>query len=101
MANMKLKDITPEFIINWCKENGEVEWLKAEASKTQTFKRYPRVKGEDGKYRADKTQPPVITTERVAFTTVKAAFVKKFGDKFGVEKPKEKEPNFFTVVDEL
>ena len=41
------QSITIEDIIEWCKENNQVEWLKAEASKEVEQKIYP--KGEDGK----------------------------------------------------
>lgn len=69
-------------IIDWCKANGEVEWLKKEASKKVDYKVYPKVKyvDEQGKERtkSDKTQTPKIEKRPVSFIQIKIAFYEKF-----------------------
>ena len=81
---MKIEDI-----IEWCKEHGEVAWLKKTAAKKVDYKVYPRVKGEDGKVRADKTATPKIEKRPISFIQIKIEFVDKFMPEI---KPEKKEP---------
>lgn len=103
--NKKLtpKDIDGAFIINWCKEHGQVEWLKREGTKTQTVKRYHRkfVTDENGKRVAieDKSREPKIKEEPVSFLTLRNAFIKQFMPE--ISTPKKKEKTFHDLINEL
>ena len=89
------QSITIEDIIEWCKENNQVEWLKAEASKEVEQKTYP--KGEDGK--VDKKQAPIGTKiVPIPYTTLKTNFVAEF---FPDLKGKGKKKDFRTKIKEL
>lgn len=97
------KDIDIEFIINWCKTNNQVEWLKTENSKTQQVKRYPRktVVDESGKKVSvvDKTQEPTITEERISFLTLRNAFIDAFMPE--IRPAKKNKKSFHDIIDEL
>lgn len=71
---MKIEDIG-----EWCKANGQVEWLK-ETAKTLIDKPiYPKIKNAKGKMVEDKTQEPIGTTKvRIDFINLKKAFALKF-----------------------
>lgn len=34
---MKIKDVTGDFIINYCKEHGEIKWLKKTSKANKNF----------------------------------------------------------------
>ena len=88
------RHITIEEIIAWCKENNQVEWLKATAAKQVETKIYPRVKvaktdgegnpilNKKGKvaytYRTDKTAEPKVELRPITFIQIKQAFCEKF-----------------------
>jgi hypothetical protein len=79
-----------EHIIAWCKANNEVKWLKETASKKVEYKVYPKVKGEDGKMRVDKTQEPKVEMRSISFIQIKIEFVEKFMPELKPEaKPKK------------
>lgn len=71
---MDFKTMNIDDIIAWCKENNQVEWLKAEAAKKTTKKIYP--KGADGK--KDKTATPTLVSQPITFVEIKMDFVNKF-----------------------
>lgn len=59
---MDYKKITLDFIIDWCKENKQVAWLKAKAAETITET------NEDG----------TTTTRKISFIELKRAFCLEF-----------------------
>lgn len=75
---MDFKTMTIEDIIAWCQQNGKVDWLKAKAQEKREYKVYPKVKGEDGKMKADKTQAPTIEMRPISFIQIKKDFVETF-----------------------
>lgn len=97
--SMKIEDI-----IQWCKDHGEVAWLKEELAKTTECKVYPRVKivTEDGKKisKADKTKEPTIEMRPISFIQVKLDFVNKFMPEIA-PKAKEKKPSMYELVKNL
>jgi hypothetical protein len=93
------KDITIEDIIEWCQENGQVEWLKEKASETRPFKKYPRVK-VDGKWTVDKTQEPKIVNQPISFIQIKLDFVNEFMPEIAPVK-KEKKPTMYELIKNL
>lgn len=72
------KNCSIDDIIEYCQDNNQVAWLKKEAAKKTEYKVYPKVKGEDGKVRADKSQPYTIEKRPVSFIQIKIAFYEKF-----------------------
>lgn len=102
MADKKLeyKTLTIEEIIDWCKEHGEVAWLKETAAKKTMQKKYPKVKGEDGKYHADKKATPVIEEKPITFIQIKIAFCEKFMPEIMPEK-KEKKVSMYDLIASL
>lgn len=96
---MDFKNVKIEDVINWCKENGQVKWLKETASKQVEQKRYPRVKGADGKYHADKTaEPHIVITPITTFQVITEWRRKFFPESFT---GKEKKPTFHDLIKEL
>lgn len=79
---MDYQTMSIEEIIEWCKDNGEVAWLKKEAAKKVECKVYPRktVINEKGKKvsKADKSQTPKIEKRPISFIQLKNNFVDKF-----------------------
>lgn len=93
------KEMTIDDIITYCQENGQIEWLKAQAAKKTERKVYPRVKGEDGKKHVDKTQEPKIVYQPISFVELKAAFMDKFAPNERVGK--HKKPSFHDKIANL
>lgn len=93
---MKIEDI-----INWCKENNEVEWLKATAAKEFECKVYPRVKvvNDEGNIvsKVDKNQPYTIEKRRITFIQLKQEFVAKFMPEIA-PKTKSKKATMFDLI---
>ena len=85
MALYKKMDI--DYIIDWCSNNGEIQWLEEELNRKVSCKVYPR--DEEGK--ADRTQKPEIKERPITFIQVKTDFVEKFMPELKPPK-KEKEP---------
>lgn len=103
IATPNPKDIDLEFIINWCKANNQVEWLKKENNKQQQVKRYPRktIIDENGKKVSvvDKTQEPTIKWEQVSFLTLRNAFIDEFMPE--IRPAKKAKKSFHDLIDEL
>lgn len=103
-------------IIAWCKENNQVEWLKATMNTKVPYTQYPRKKvvkldengmvvvNKKGKVMyttvADKSQKPTKVMRKPNFMHIKNAFVEKFMPEI---KPvaKAKEPNMYDLIDSL
>lgn len=98
---MKYETMTIEEIINWCKENNQVEWLKAKATETVPYKVYPRVKvtGEDGKVKmvADKSAAPKVEKRAISFIQIKRDFVEKFMPEIA-PKAQPKTPTMYEII---
>lgn len=97
---MDYKSMNINDIIDWCKANNQVEWLKAEAAKKVEYKVYPRVKGEDGKLKVDKSQPYKVEMRPISFIQIKKNFVDKFMPEIAPTK-KDKKPNMFDLIASL
>lgn len=77
---MNYKDMTIDDIIQWCKDNKQVDWLKATAAKT-----FPK---EDG------------TTRKITFIELKLEFVREFMADIA-PKAKPKKPSMFDKIGAL
>lgn len=101
---MSYEKIDINFIINWCKENNQVSWLKATASQQTDYKVYPRIKVKDEngktKWKADKTQAPTIEKRPISFIQLKKEFVYKFMPELA-PKAKEKAPTMYELIANL
>lgn len=91
-----LNDITIDYIIDYCKEHGEVKWLKEIAAQTVDCKVYPRIK-KDGKSVADKTQEPKIEKRPVSFIQIRNAFAEKFMPELAPQR-KPKAPTMYDRI---
>lgn len=78
---MDYKTMTVEDIINWCKANDQVAWLKEEAAKT-----FPTEKGKKDR--------------GITFIELKLAFVHKFMPEIA-PKAKEKTPTMYELIAKL
>lgn len=76
---MNYKDMKIEDIIDWCKANKEVDWLKETAAKVYT---------KDGKER------------RISFIELKLEFVKKFMPEIA-PKAQAKKPSMYDLIAKL
>ena len=95
---MDFKTMTIDDIILWCQQNDKVAWLKAKASEKTEYKVYPRVKGEDGKYKVDKTQAPTVKTRPISFIQIKLDFAHEFMPEILPEKKEKKETMFDKIM---
>lgn len=98
---MDYKKMQIEDIINWCKENNQVDWLKATASQKTEYKAYPRVSAinKNGKkvMIADKSQEPTIKLQPISFIQIKKAFAEKFMPEI-LPEAKEKKPSMYDLI---
>lgn len=99
MAEIKnYKDWELPDIIQWCKDNGKVEWLKATAAKKVERKVYPKVESvsKNGKksWKQDKTQPFKIEYVPISFVELKAEFISTFIE----TAPKAKKPSMYDLI---
>ena len=97
---MDYKTMKIEDIIEWCKEHGEVAWLKKIANSKVECKVYPKVKGEDGKMHADKKAKPVIEKRPITFIQIKIAFCEKFMPEI-IPTKKDKKPSMYDLIKAL
>lgn len=97
------KNMTIEDIIEYCKANGEVAWLKEAAKKKVPVKRYPKVKttNDNGKkvMVSDKTQEPSIEMELISFVQLKREFCKKFKPHLVPEKAEKGKTMYELIAD--
>lgn len=74
---MTYKEMTIDYIIDWCKENNQIEWLKAENAKT-----FP----VEGTTKKGKPKKP----RKITLLEIKRNFVEKFmPELLPQEKPKK------------
>lgn len=97
---MDYKKMDINDIIAWCKEHGEVEWLKATAAKKVEYKVYPKVKDADGKMVSDKSATPKIEMRPISFIQIKIAFCEKFMPEI-MPKKKDKKPSMYDLIASL
>ena len=94
---MNYKNIDIHYIIKYCQEHNEVEWLKETAAKQVPYKVYPRIK-VDGKWTTDKTQEPKVEMRNISFIQIKTEFL----EKFNLAAPKKpKAPTMYDVIKSL
>lgn len=95
------QQIKIEHIIEWCKENKQVEWLKATAAQKTECKVYPRktITNEEGKKVsvADKSQPYTIKERPISFINIKLAFCEKFMPEL-IPEAKEKKASMYEII---
>lgn len=77
---MDYKSMKIDDIIDWCKANKQVDWLKNEAAKT-----FPTAEGK---------------TRNITFIELKLAFVHKFMPEIA-PKAKEKKPTMYELIAQL
>ena len=82
---MNYKDMRIEDIIQWCKDNNQVAWLKQIANKS-----YP-ILDEEGN---------VLRTRKITFIELKLAFVREFMPE-AAPKAKEKKPSMYDLIADL
>lgn len=105
MAKLDFKSMNLQDIINWCKENNQVEWLKAKAQETVVVERYTgRVATTNAKgktvFVADKNSQKVKERKPITFIQIKTDFVNKFMPEIAPKK-KAKEKNMYDIIAEL
>ena len=105
-----------DLIIEWCKENNQVEWLKTTASKKTPYKVYPKKKeivldengnpklNSKGKVKmvskADKSQEPTIKYGDISFIQLKYEFFQNFFPAM-LPKAKDKELSMWDKIKSL
>lgn len=100
---MDFKKMDIDYIIDWCKSNNQVEWLKATAAKKITHNIYPKKtyinkKGKEVT-KQDKSQEPIGTeTKDISFVELKMEFCKKFMPELVPVSTKEKKPSMFDKI---
>lgn len=99
-------DITIEDIIEYCKANKQVDWLKEIASKKIIVKRHTeriqKMSAKTGKLEwfVDKSSPVVEEETNITFVQIKRAFCEKFMPEI-MPKAKPKKPTMFDLINAL
>lgn len=96
---MNYRTMKIEDIIEWCKANNQVEWLKAKAAETVPYKVYPKIK-IDGRMIIDKTVAPTIEMRPISFIQIKLAFAEKFMPEIAPKK-QPKKPTMYDIIANL
>ena len=90
MANTDFyQRLTGDYIIEWCTNNNQLDWLEEISSSSVVRKVYPKYIDANGLEREDKTKEPTEIEEPISFIEIKLAFVRKF---FPDEAPKQTNP---------
>lgn len=102
---MDFMKIDIPYIVEWCKEHGEVEWLKQTAAKKVTHNIYPKKTyiNKKGKEvcRQDKTQKPIGTeVKNISFVELKMEFCQKFMPEI-IPEAKEKKLSMYEIIANL
>lgn len=94
------EDITVNDVIEWCKTNNQVEWLKACAAEKVIHKRYPRILVINDKGKkvsmADRSQKPKNVETSKSFLQIKKEFCEKFMPEI-IPQPKEA-PTMYDII---
>ena len=98
-----LKDLQLDDIIAYCKENNQIEWLKAIAQTTVERKTYPTVTyfDKNGKERTkqDKTQEPIkVEQVPIPYVQLKFEFLKKFFPELVADKSSKGKPTMWDII---
>ena len=93
---MDFKTMTINDIIDWCKANNQVAWLKAEAAKQMPCKVYPKTE-ENGRKVVDRKATPIIEMRPITFIQIKTDFVNKFMPEIAPKK-KEAKPTMYELI---
>ena len=95
---MDYKEWTLEAIIDWCKANNQVAWLKATAEKQVEYTTYEKVESvsADGKksWKLDKNKPTGTATRKISFVELKSEFIHTFIEK----EAKSKKPSMYDLI---
>lgn len=86
-----------EDIIQWCKDNNKVEWLKAVRAEKKQVKVYPKIPNAQGKLVEDRSAEPRLVSKPMDFLTIKRRLMAEF---FASEK-KSKKSTFLDEIDAL
>lgn len=99
------KDITNEFILNYCKNAGPdaIAWLKNEIETEVEALKYPlgdEPAEKSHRRKQDKTKEPIKVMRHYTFFEIKKHFIEKYYPELIKEK-KPKKKSFFDLVREL
>lgn len=101
---MNYKTMKIDDIINWCKENNQVDWLKKTASQKTKCEVYPRMKVVNEKDKtvsvADKSKEPKIEERPISFIEIKNAFCAEFMPEL-LPKKKNNKPTMYELIASL
>ncbi len=99
---LNYKDMKFEDILNWCEENGELDWLEEEASRLVEVEVYPTkvVTNPDGSTKRvpDKSQTPSIEKREISYIQIKNDFVNRFMPEIA---PKKKATEKESMLDKI
>ena len=79
-----VKNLSIDNIIEDCKANNRIEWLKAKAAEMVDCEVYPKVNGK-----ADKTQAPKIEKRKITFIQIKTDYLEAFYPALAEKKAKK------------
>ena len=102
-----LKNIKIEDIMQWCRENNQVEWLKELATTEIEQNIYPEITyfNKDGvmKTKQDKKQAPIGTKlVQIPFVNIKYEWVKKFFPELAIgQKKKSTKKTMWEMIAEM
>lgn len=92
---MKLQDV-----IEWCKANNQIEWLKEVVNRDVEVEVYPEIE-VDGKKVINKSATPTIEMRPISFIQVKTEFAKKFMPEILPKKTSKKTATMRDIVNAL
>ena len=100
-----LKSLTLDEMIQWCRENGQIKWLKEIGKTTIEQPIYPKktVADKNGKpvEKVDRKAEPIGTeTVPIPYVNIKREFVKAFYPEL-MRQPKEKKLSMWEIIANL
>lgn len=106
---MNYYQIDLPYIIDWCKENKQVAWLKAKSKEMVEVKVYPRktvvkTRADGTTYKAsvaDKSQPYTIEKKPINFIQLKRDFCLEFMADIVPKAKEEKKPTMYDIIANL
>lgn len=95
-----LKNLKLPHIIDWCKKNDRLAWLKEHANRQVEYFVYPKVEGKKGRMVYDKDQEPIDSyMDKISFMELKQEFITEC---LGFEpEPVEEKPTFIDIINSL
>lgn len=91
---MTKKEVTIDFIRDYCAKNNQQGWYNAEIQKQMPCKVYPKITNAEGKKVTDKSQPYSVVMRPITFIQLQLDFINAFMPELAPKAKSEKSKMF-------